>query len=939
MGGFWRGVEGRRRMLVAYVSGHGFGHATRVGEVLRVLRARLPHLALTVVSAAPEEIFRAVLPGDFGFQARACDVGLVQRGALEIDEPASARAWLAFAADWQQRVRDEARFLRGAGARLVLADVPPLACAAAAHAGLPAVVLANFSWDWIYRHLASRQPVLGQAADECAAAYAATTLLLRLPFAGDLAVFPRVADVGFVARRPRCARADARRRLGLDADLRPLVLLSFGGLGLPDFDAHVLRPLDGFRFVLSLAQGPLPSHVHVIDGGRLREAGLGYVDLVGAADVVVTKPGYGIVTDALAAGTRLLYTPRGDFPEYPVLVREMPRHLACAPLASEDLYAGRLTPALEDVARAAAAAGPRSRRRRARRSRPAGASVTSRAPRPATPWALYATLTLAVWGLFALDRGPWHDDVQNLFRALAAPGRGEGLFPVLASPTRKLLAWPFFLALGSGRPRLALELMLGCGWLATGVLAQRLARRLWPDDTRAAWLAGVLTLTATSDFFTDATVAVGYVLSIAAYLLAVEAGFAWLHSGRPSRLAGALLALCASLWTTDAAAVACLVTPLAWWAAPRAPDAAARTRRLIGLWYLTAAPYAALVVAQLASGRGYLRAALIPLAWDERARRLAQLVAWNFEPWSWAFARPLWQPSPGEVVPLAARLGLALLLGAASALIIQRVPRAAREAGRLGPLAASLTLMLASNAPFAGVQLAEFYCRTHLLARVWASLALVDVVRRGWELAAPSRVARAALVAALAGWIALGVAGGLERQDYYAAYARRHAGELGSLLGAVPGLRPDAALLLRVERADAYLATEAGYLARAWAALLYADARVECRVVLASRARGEHCQPTEQGLVCQVERSPDCRALDGRASELLPYERLVIVDYDAARNRYLRRDALPLDAGGADPRLAARYAPARNVVAAAPSALARELVLERGGLAAWLWPR
>ncbi len=336
-------------MLVAYVSGHGFGHATRVGEVLRVLRARAPRLALTLISAAPEELFRAVLPGDFEFQARACDVGLVQRGALEIDEPATARAWLAFAAHWEQRVRDEARFLRDAGARLVLGDVPPLACAAAARAGLPALVLANFSWDWIYRHLAPRQPALDQAAEACAAAYASTSLLLRLPFAGDLAVFPRVTDVGFVARRPRRDRAEARSRLGLATDARPLVLLSFGGLGLPDFDARVLRPLDGFRFVLPSADGPLPSHVHAVDGARLRACGLGYVDLVGAADIVVTKPGYGIVTDALAAGTRLVYTPRGDFPEYPVLVREMPRHLACAPLATEDLYAGRMAGALEAV--------------------------------------------------------------------------------------------------------------------------------------------------------------------------------------------------------------------------------------------------------------------------------------------------------------------------------------------------------------------------------------------------------------------------------------------------------------------------------------------------------------------------------------------------------------------------------------------------------------
>ena len=336
-------------MIVAYVSGHGFGHATRVTEVLRGVRSLASGMRIAVVSAAPEALFRAALGAGFDFHSRPCDVGLVQRDALRIDEGATVAAWRAFAAGWERRVEDEARFLRATGARVVLGDVPPLAFAAAARAGVPGVALANFSWDWIYRHLGRREPALREAADACAAAYAEAERLLRLPFAGDLSAFRRIEDVGFVARRPGVTRDEARRRLGLDADARPVALLSFGGFGLPGFEARALGPLDAYRFVLSSAAGDLPPHVRVVDAACLGAAGLGYVDLVAAADVVVTKPGYGIVTDALGAGARLVYTPRGDFPEYDVMVAELPRVLACAPLSNEDLLAGRLAPALEDV--------------------------------------------------------------------------------------------------------------------------------------------------------------------------------------------------------------------------------------------------------------------------------------------------------------------------------------------------------------------------------------------------------------------------------------------------------------------------------------------------------------------------------------------------------------------------------------------------------------
>jgi predicted glycosyltransferase len=77
--------------------------------------------------------------------------------------------------------------------------------------------------------------------------------------------------------------------------------------------------------------------------------GVRYEDLVGAADAVVTKPGYGIVSECIANDTAILYTPRGHFPEYDVLVEEIPKHLRSALINHEDLLAGRWEPALDKL--------------------------------------------------------------------------------------------------------------------------------------------------------------------------------------------------------------------------------------------------------------------------------------------------------------------------------------------------------------------------------------------------------------------------------------------------------------------------------------------------------------------------------------------------------------------------------------------------------------
>jgi L-arabinokinase len=72
-----------------------------------------------------------------------------------------------------------------------------------------------------------------------------------------------------------------------------------------------------------------------------------YEDLVAAVDVVVSKPGYGIVSECIANGTPLLFTSRGRFAEYDVMVEQMPRMLRCRHIAQEDLLAGRWRDDLE----------------------------------------------------------------------------------------------------------------------------------------------------------------------------------------------------------------------------------------------------------------------------------------------------------------------------------------------------------------------------------------------------------------------------------------------------------------------------------------------------------------------------------------------------------------------------------------------------------------
>jgi L-arabinokinase len=337
-----------RRVLAVYVSGHGFGHATRTAHVLHAVRVFEPNLPICVVSQAPDRIFREVVSEPLEYRHLQCDVGLAQRDALTIDEDGTIARWREFEAGRAERVGAEAAWLRGAGARLVLGDIPPLAFEAAAAAGVPSVALGNFSWDWIYAHLARRVAAFREPSDAAREAYARAGLLLQLPFSGDLSAFPHRQSIPMVARPQRRPRAETRRLLGLvDADVA--VMLSFGGIGFPLFDLKALAPLRDIVFLVETEREDLPPNVRALTDTFLSGRGLRFLDLVGGANVIVTKPGYGIVTDAIAARTPLVYTERGDFPEYPIMAAEMKRYVAAAYVSNRDLKEGRLEAALREA--------------------------------------------------------------------------------------------------------------------------------------------------------------------------------------------------------------------------------------------------------------------------------------------------------------------------------------------------------------------------------------------------------------------------------------------------------------------------------------------------------------------------------------------------------------------------------------------------------------
>ena len=199
---------------------------------------------------------------------------------------------------------------------------------------------------------------------------------------------------------------------------------------------------------------------------------------------------------------------------------------------------------------------------------------------------------------------------------------------------------------------------------------------------------------------------------------------------------------------------------------------------------------------------------------------------------------------------------------------------------------ACLVMALASNASYASVHFSEFFFRTQLVSRVWASLA-VALAAYGLGRIAPRQAYLAFVLPAI--FISFGIYGGLERQDYFLGYWRRHQAELRSIIDEVPGLQPDARILLYFPYDSVYSITDTHYRARAALSYLYADPSVSKRVFLWDNS----CKAGTDGFTCGDTNSVTCFTADICEPETLPYNRLVVLIYSSDRNRFILQDHLP----------------------------------------------
>ena len=327
-----------------YVSAHGYGHGVRTCDILPELAVRRPDVRVLLTTGLPESFLAPRIRGlPVSLRAGSFDVGMVQLDSVAVDVQATLRAVEALFARREALIREDVHFLQEAGACLVVADIPSIPIEAAARAGIPCVAIGNFGWNWIYAPFAENDPRWLPLIAGIEEGYRKADVLLRLPFSEPMAVFERQVNIPLLARPGRACRTELARETGADPG-RTWVLLSFASL---NWTADVVRRVacePGYAFFTVRPLEWAGSGIFSVDRERFA-----FSDVLASVDAVVSKPGYGLLSECIANNKPLVYTDRQDFIEYPILEAAIQRYLRGVHIPQRALYEGRLAPCLEQL--------------------------------------------------------------------------------------------------------------------------------------------------------------------------------------------------------------------------------------------------------------------------------------------------------------------------------------------------------------------------------------------------------------------------------------------------------------------------------------------------------------------------------------------------------------------------------------------------------------
>ena len=291
-----------------YISDYGYGHASRDIAIVRKILNESNDVKIFVKTSGPFHFVRRSLPQkNVGVIRAKNDVGVVfKENSVSVDRERTKKMLDEWMASWGEYIQNEKRFCESQKIDLILSDIVPQSFIVADELDIPGIAISNFTWHYIFYNLFGDI----SATERIKEAYQCADIALVLPFNEEMNIFRKKKEISLVSRERTMDRHDMRKKCGVSDD----ELLVYLGVGIsfdPSFMSSMKKiAMPNVKFLVSSnAELPFENVIKIPNNETETQ------NYIGMCDLVVSKTGYGTVSEAVKAGIPMFLLKREGFKE------------------------------------------------------------------------------------------------------------------------------------------------------------------------------------------------------------------------------------------------------------------------------------------------------------------------------------------------------------------------------------------------------------------------------------------------------------------------------------------------------------------------------------------------------------------------------------------------------------------------------------------------
>ncbi|KQU26849.1 Mannose-6-phosphate isomerase [Priestia megaterium] len=334
------------KTIAYYISDYGYGHATRSTAIIRELVKQNENLKIIICHSFALDFLQQSLRHEprVEFREITTDVGYVlKENSLDPDAKLLNEKVASYVSEFSIKLSQEMRFMKEKNVSFLISDISPLGIASAKALSIPSLGLSNFTWYTAYEGLIEER-LLSFLHEQ----YKKMTYYFSLACSNEPHWdIEKNQSFGFYTREIDNYEV---RRIRKEIDPLGKSQIIYFGLGMKVNIGTLLElavwQSPNCKFIVS--SNVKVNHPNVY---RIPKDAVETQNYVAAADLVVTKAGWGTISEAICAGVPLLITNRSSMKEDRHTIDYLVRHQLCDCVEWKELENLLVTPSLIEKCR------------------------------------------------------------------------------------------------------------------------------------------------------------------------------------------------------------------------------------------------------------------------------------------------------------------------------------------------------------------------------------------------------------------------------------------------------------------------------------------------------------------------------------------------------------------------------------------------------------